>query len=206
LLSDAVRATGKADAVFPHFIVTQLPVGVTGLVLAAIFAAAQSTLASSINCSATLILRDGYQRYFRPNANERECLRALKIASFAVGTLGTLAALAMLQVQSALDAWWQLASIFSGGMLGLFLLGLISRRARNPEAITGVILGLMVILYMTFSPALTGSMAKYRSPFHSFLIVVMGTLVILLVGLILSRFRGRELASTTSSSAAPPRT
>jgi solute:Na+ symporter, SSS family len=189
LLPMAVRDSGKADAVFPHFIVTQLPVGVTGLVLAAIFAAAQSTLASSINCSATLILRDGYQRYFRPGAGERECLRTLKAASFGVGLLGTLAALAMIRVQSALDAWWQLAGIFSGGMLGLFLLGLISHRARNPEAVTGVLIGLLVILYMTFSPALTGSLARFRSPFHSFLIVVMGTLAILLVGLILSRLR-----------------
>ncbi len=191
LLPDAVGAAGKPDAVFPHFIVTQLPVGVTGLVLAAIFAAAQSTLASSINCSATLILRDGYQRYFRPGADEGECLRVLKIASLGIGILGTLAALAMIRVRSALDAWWQLAGIFSGGMLGLFLLGLISRRARNPEAVTGVVLGLMVILYMTFSAGWTGTWARFRSPFHSFLIVVMGTLAILLTGLILSRLRGR---------------
>jgi SSS family solute:Na+ symporter len=191
LLPEAVRATGKADAVFPHFIVTQLPVGVTGLVLAAVFAAAQSTLASSINCSATLLLRDGYQRYLRPAASERECLLVLKAASFGVGLLGTVAALAMLRVRSALDAWWQLAGIFSGGMLGLFLLGLISRRARNPEAVAGVILGLLIIVYMTFSPQLTGDWARFRSPFHSFLIVVMGTLAILVIGLLLSRFRAR---------------
>jgi SSS family solute:Na+ symporter len=51
----------------------------------------------------------------------------------------------MIHVKSALDAWWGLASIFSGGMLGLFLLGLISRRARNPAAVTGVLMGIMVI-------------------------------------------------------------
>ena len=77
-------------------------------------------------------------------------------------------------------------------MLGLFLLGIISRRARNPEAATGVILGLTVIVYMTFSPSWTGSLERLRSPFHTFLVVVMGTLTILLVGLILSRFRGRS--------------
>ncbi len=197
LLPEAVRATGKADAVFPHFIVTQLPVGVTGLVLAAVFAAAQSTLASSINCSATLLLRDGYQRYLRPAADERECLLVLKAASFGVGLLGTVAALAMMKVRSALDAWWQLAGIFSGGMLGLFLLGLISRRARNPEAVAGVGLGLLVIVYMTFSPKLTGDLERFRSPFHSFLIVVMGTLAILLVGLFLSRFRARATPHPT---------
>ncbi len=198
LLPESVRATGKADAVFPHFIVSQLPVGLTGLVLAAIFAAAQSTLASSINCSATLILRDGYQRYVRPAASERECLRILKIASFGIGLMGTLAALAMMRVRSALDAWWQLAGIFSGGMLGLFLLGIISRRARNPEAVTGVILGLLIIVYMTFSPGWTGALERYRSPFHTFLVVVMGTLAILLTGLVLSRFRGRPQSPPAS--------
>jgi solute:Na+ symporter, SSS family len=179
----------KPDAVFPHFIVTQLPVGLTGLVLAAIFAAAQSTLSSSVNCSATLILRDGYQRYFRPQAGERECMRALRVASLVIGTFGTIAALAMLQVRTALDAWWQLASIFSGGMLGLFLLGLIARHARNAEAVTGVILGVLVIVWMTFSPAWSGSLERFRSPFHSFLVVVGGTLTILLVGLVCSRIR-----------------
>jgi solute:Na+ symporter, SSS family len=189
LLPPGLDPMEKPDAVFPHFIVTQLPVGLTGLVVAAIFAAAQSTLSSSVNCSATLILRDGYQRYLRPRADERECMRALRLASLVVGMSGTFAALAMLQVRTALDAWWQLASIFSGGMLGLFLLGLIGRHARNPEAVIGVILGVLVIVWMTFSPAWTGPLARYRSPFHSFLVVVGGTLTILLVGLLLSRIR-----------------
>lgn len=189
LLPDGLDPIEKPDAVFPHFIVTQLPAGLTGLVLAAIFAAAQSTLSSSVNCSATLILRDGYQRYFRPHADEQECMRVLRIASLGVCMLGTIAALAMLQVRTALDAWWQLASIFSGGMLGLFLLGLIGRRAGNPEAVTGVILGVLVIVWMTFSPAWSGPLERVRSPFHSFLVVVGGTLTILLAGLILTRIR-----------------
>jgi solute:Na+ symporter, SSS family len=189
MLPAGLDPTERPDAIFPHFIVTQLPAGLTGLVLAAIFAAAQSTLSSSVNCSATLLLRDGYQRYLRPKAGERECMRFLRLASFGIGLLGTVAALAMLQVRTALDAWWQLASIFSGGMLGLFLLGLIARHARNAEAITGVILGVLVILWMTFSPAWTGPLEKFRSPFHSFLVVVGGTLTILLVGLMLARLR-----------------
>jgi SSS family solute:Na+ symporter len=192
LLPAGLDPLAKPDAVFPHFIVTQLPPGVTGLLLAAVFAAAQSSLSSSINCSATLILRDGYQRFLRPQASEPECMRVLKFASLGIGALGTMAALAMMQVRTALDAWWQLAGIFSGGMLGLFLLGLISRRARNVEAVIGVILGVIVIVWMTFSPAWTGPLERFRSPFHSFLIVVGGTLTILLTGLIISRLRSKR--------------
>jgi SSS family solute:Na+ symporter len=179
----------KPDAVFPWFISAGLPVGVSGLVIAAVFAAAQSTLASSINCSATLTLCDIYTRYFRPGAGERESMRVLRWSTLAYGTAGTGAALAMIRIRSALDAWWELASILSGGMLGLFLLGFLSRRAKNAEAAAGVLLGIVVIVWMTFSPRLAGWPAELRSPFHTFLTIVGGTLAILLTGLLLVRFR-----------------
>ncbi|MBM3883125.1 MAG: sodium/solute symporter [Verrucomicrobia bacterium] len=187
----------KADQVFPHFIAQGLPVGVSGLVIAAVFAAAQSTLASSVNCSATLILRDLYQRYFRPQATERESLRVLRWATLGAGLAGTLVALAMIQVKSALDAWWELASLFSGGMLGLFLLGLLSRRAGNAAAGAGVIAGVLVIFWMSLSPRLTGDWAWLRSPFHNFMIIVVGTLTILLVGLAWTRLVGRARAGAS---------
>ncbi|HKJ66463.1 MAG TPA: sodium:solute symporter, partial [bacterium] len=189
LLDASVNAAQKPDAVFPYFIVTQLPPGVTGLLLAAIAAAAMSTVDSSLNSSATLILRDIYKRYFRPHAGEKESMRVLYGATLVWGMLGTGIALAMINVRSALDAWWQLAGIFSGGMLGLFLLGLISRKAKNPAAVTGVIIGILVILWMTLSPTWTGTLRAFRSPFHSFMIIVIGTLTILLVGMAVSRLK-----------------
>ena len=94
----------------------------------------------------------------------------------------------MLRVRSALDAWWNLQGIFTGGMLGLFLLGMISRRANSPTAATAVVLGVLVILWMSLSPKLDEQWAQFRSPFHSFMVIVIGTLTILLVGLVLSRF------------------
>jgi SSS family solute:Na+ symporter len=85
-----------------------------------------------------------------------------------------------------LDTWWKLSGIFAGGMLGLFLLGLISRRAGSPAAATGVALGLLAIFWMTFSPA--SRLPEFlRSPFHSNMIIVVGTLTIFFVGLMASR-------------------
>jgi SSS family solute:Na+ symporter len=191
LLPPSVNALGKPDSVFPHFIVAQLPVGLTGLVIAAIFAAAQSTVSSSINCSATLILCDLYKRYFRPAATERQSMRVLHAATLCVGLAGTGMALAMMQIRNALDAWWGLASIFSGGMLGLFLLGLMARRAGNRAAAIGVGVGVAMVGWMTFSPKWTGMAAPFRSPFHTLLIVVVSTLTILLIGLLISRFSKR---------------
>lgn len=189
LLPPDLDAVAKPDAVFPHFIATGLPIGISGLVVAAIFAAAQSTLASSINCCATLTMCDLYKRYFRPGADTRESMTVLRVATLVFGGAGTGVALAMMTVlKEALDIWWSLASIFSGGMLGLFLLGLVSRRANNPAAATGVIIGVLVIFWMSLSPRLSEEWAQFRSPFHSFMVIVIGTMTILFVGLLISRF------------------
>ena len=99
--------------------------------------------------------------------------------------------MALIDEDSVLDAWWRLQGIFAGGMLGLFLLGLISRRAGNAAAATGVVVGVLVIVWMAFSPqsALPESL---QSPFHSHMIIVVGSLTIFLVGLAISRVRGRR--------------
>jgi SSS family solute:Na+ symporter len=166
-------AAARPDTVFPHFIATALPAGMGGLVIAAIFAAAQSTISSSINSSATLVLCDLYQRWVRPDAGEALRLRVLRLATLGMGLLGTGMALAMMRIKSALDAWWQLAGLFGGAMLGLFLLGFLSRRATSRSAAFGVAAGILVVLAITFSP-------KY---FHNYLAIVMGTLTVLAVGL-----------------------
>ena len=159
-----------ADYVFPFFIVNELPVGLTGLLIASIFAAGMSTIATSVTSSSTIILTDYYQR-FRKHAGNRERMLVLKLSSVGVGVAGILVAFAFMSVQSALDAWWALASIFSGGMLGLFLLGYISRKARNFDAVLGVVCGVIVVCWIVISPFV-----------HANLAIVFGTLLIFLVG------------------------
>jgi SSS family solute:Na+ symporter len=173
------------DGVFPHFITTSLPVGLGGLVIAAIFAAAQSTLASSINCSATLTLCDIYRRYLRPCASESESMTVLRVATIAFGLAGTAAALAMIGVGSALDVWWAVASICSGGMLGLFLLGILTHTS-NAAAMIGTVVGFLVICWMTISVQWPLALGDWTSPFHSFAIIVIGTLAIFFIGLLFS--------------------
>jgi solute:Na+ symporter, SSS family len=177
------------DKVLPHFIVRKLPPGMAGLLIAAIFAAAMSSIDTSLNSSATIILSDIYKRYIRPQAGEKESMRVLYGATLLWGTLGTSVAVAMIGVKSVLDTWWKLSGIFAGGMLGLFLLGLIGRRTRNHEAITAVIIGILVILWMTFSSSWMALPEYLRSPFHDFMITAIGTLTILFVGMLISRIR-----------------
>jgi SSS family solute:Na+ symporter len=185
----AVTAAGLApadigDKALPHFIATRMPAGLAGLLIAAIFAAAMSSMDTSLNSSATVFYCDIYKRSIRPDADERESMRVLYIATLICGVAGTLTALAMLRVKSALDAWWTLQGVFTGGMLGLFLLGFLSRRARNSHAILAVLIGMLAIVWLSIShtnlwPA---AWAGWASPLHPFLTMVLGTTLIVLTG------------------------
>ncbi len=173
----------KADAVFPHFISTQLPAGVAGLVVAGLCAAAMD---SNLNCMATLFLNDVYRRHLRPQAGEREAMRVLHGSTLVFGAICVAAALAMISIKSALDVWWELAGVFGGGMLGLFLLGRMAPRADGRAGLTGVAAGIAVILWMTISPKLDAWPEALRSPFHGLLVIVFGTVTILTVGTVAS--------------------
>ncbi|HKJ90543.1 MAG TPA: sodium/solute symporter, partial [Oceanipulchritudo sp.] len=190
----------QPDRVFPWFIVSKLPAGVTGLLIAAVFAAAMSTVSTSLNSSATILLNDFYQRYVRRDAEEAASMRFLLRTTVVWGVLGTGVALAMTQVRSALDAWWALAGILSGGMLGLFLLGIMVPKAGGKAALPATLIGVTIILWMTVSPALAWWPASLRSPFHNFLIIVFGTTAILLSGFIftvlLTRSHGKSKGDT----------
>jgi SSS family solute:Na+ symporter len=188
LLPPELAGSGAGDKVFPHFIVTGLPAGITGLLIAAIFAAGMSTVSTSLNSTATIILTDYYKRFFNAGADEKASMKVLYISSLIMGVAGIAIAMALIGVESVLDAWWSLASIFSGGMLGLFLLGFISKRTRNPEAIAGVICGVLLIVWMSLSPLFfrEGNLAGLSNPLHTNLTIVFGTTTIFLAGFLLT--------------------
>lgn len=191
---DLLPAGIEGDKVFPHFIVNGLPKGITGLLIASIFAAGMSTVSTSINSTATIVLSDYYQKYFNKNADDKSSMRILYSASVIFGFLGILISLTLVGVESVLDAWWSLASIFSGGMLGLFLLAFLSKKVRNVDAAIGVIIGVLVIVWMSLSPLYftEGNLLAFRSPLHSNLTIVIGTLVIFLVGFITMKLYRKE--------------
>ena len=211
LLADTAASLKPADIgdkVLPHFIVNNLPVkGMAGLLIAAIFAAAMSSIDTSLNSSATIVLSDFYRRFFRPAAGERESMIVLYTTTLTIGAAGTAAAVAMIGVKSILDVWWLLSGILAGGMLGLFLLGMISRRAKSPAAVVAVLIGVLTIIWMTLPSALperwsgplheflipvigTPAIVFASSPFHQFLIPVIGTTIIVLVGMLVGMLGG----------------
>jgi SSS family solute:Na+ symporter len=183
----------KPDDVFPHFIATGLPTGMAGLVVAAIFAASMD---SNLNSMATLTLIDFYKRYLRPNAGERESMRVLHISTAVWGALCIAMGLALIQVPMALKAWWKMAGLLSGGVLGLFLIGLVSRRVDRLAAVIAVVLGELVMLWMFFS-GLFGWEPPLGSPLQANLTLVVGTALIFVVGLGLAMLRSAFASRTT---------
>ncbi|WPP51888.1 sodium:solute symporter [Catalinimonas niigatensis] len=204
LLPAELSSIDMADRVFPYFIVNGLPVGVTGLLIAAIFAAGMSTISTSLNSTATIILTDYYQKY-ADNISEKSSMMVLYVSSLVIGALGIMAALAMTQVKSALDAWWALSSIFSGGMLGLFLLGVISRKTRSVDAAIGAVVGVLLICWVSLSPTYftDGVWVQFRSPLHTNLAIVVGTIGIFVVGFCLGRFIHRQKESPKKKMSKP---
>jgi len=196
-LPEAYQDASRSDSVFPWFIISVLPSGLTGLLVASIFAAAMSTISSSLNSTATIVLNDYYLRFRRPNAAESSKMRVLQVATLAAGVLGTTIAIAMINVRSALDTWWTLAGIFGGGMLGLFLLGFLSRTAGKASALIAVAVGVLLIMWLSLSPGWEGALAPYASPFHGFLTNVFGTAALLLTGLLVTNFLSRRSAGVS---------
>lgn len=188
-LANTLQPNEYGDKIMPHFMATMLPTGLAGLVISAILAAAMSTISSGMNASATVFTEDIYKRYIRPESTNKQTLRILFISTAFFGLLGIITGISMIGVQSILDLWWELSGIFAGGMLGLFLLGLISRKAGNPEAIAATVIGVMVIIWMTFSSLIPHHYSFLKYPLHANMIIVVGTLVIFLSGSLITRLK-----------------
>ena len=127
-----------ADAIFPFFIAHELPAGVSGLVIAGLFAAAMSSLDSSMNSMAASIVTDGYRRFGR-DVTEARAVRLAKLITLALGVVGTATALAIAAfgVASLWDLYLTFVGLFSGALAGLFALGIFTTRANGPGALVG---------------------------------------------------------------------
>jgi SSS family transporter len=139
---DRLDPTFKTDAIFPLFIARELPTGISGLVVAGIFAAAQSTISTSLNSTSTALVTD-FVRPFRRTHSERTYLRLGRILTAAMGILGLLLALlfAASDIYSLWDQFMRILGLFGGPMCGLFCLGIFTTRTTGPGAIIGALCG-----------------------------------------------------------------
>jgi solute:Na+ symporter, SSS family len=173
---------GRADKIFPTFIVTRMPHGISGLLIAAILAAAMSNLSAALNSLASTSMIDFYLRR-KPQIDERRQLQFSRLATLAWAlVLFGLALLSLHKVGRVVEVGLQIASVAYGALLGVFLLGVLTRRASQSGAIFGMLCGFGVELYLWLGT---------RVPWTWY--VLIGTVVTFAVGYGASLVAGKKL-------------
>ena len=141
-------AFGRADRIYPTFIVSRMPHGISGLLIAAILAAAMSNLSAALNSLSSSSMMDFYFR-FRPETSESRRMRLARVATVVWAlVLFVLAVLALHRVGRVIEVGLQIASIAYGALLGVFLLGVLTKRANQTGAILGMVCGFGTELYI----------------------------------------------------------
>lgn len=179
------RVSGlNPDEVFPHFILTRVPAGFTGIIIAALIAAATSALTSSLSAVSMVFQIDIYRRLLVKQQTEAHYLRVAKLTTLAGGGVVTLGALALASVptRTLLDLVFLVYAIFAGGLGGLFLLGMLSRRANAVGANLGIGVSLAVSLYLVGSHFHWLVPPGLRWPTHPFLIGTLTNAALVTVG------------------------
>ncbi|MBU5468318.1 sodium:solute symporter [Virgibacillus sp. MSJ-26] len=159
----------NTSAVVPYFIVTSLPVGVAGLLIAAIFAACQSTISSSLNSISACIVVDFKQRFFGKNHGKGDVLLA-RITIIIAGLLGVAAALYLVATNRA-ETWnlfLDITGLFGVPIAGIFALGIFTKRANTPGVLTGLVLA-AITAYFVQTTDLTPFAVSTVSFFSSFI-------------------------------------
>lgn len=189
----AVPEGMKAAEVFPWFIMHRLPIGVKGLLVAAIIAAAMSTVAATLNSGSTVLLEDYWKRFCPARAGERANLVFLRTMTVLLALVSVGIALAVVWIwgqenKTVLGMWYTLQGVLSGGMLGLFLIGAFSRRTRAAHALVATACGFVALLWVTFGQEIL----PLPQTLATNLSIVFATLAIVVVGFALGTCLGES--------------
>jgi len=136
------------DSIFPYYIINELPEGFSGLLIAGIFAAAMSSVSSSLNSISTAFCNDFYLAY-NLKSSDKQLLKVAKGSTVLAGVLGLLLALWMSEsnIKSLWDQFYRFLGFFTGGLGGVFLLGIFIKRANNLGAVSGLLFSSFVVWY-----------------------------------------------------------
>jgi SSS family transporter len=170
--------TAQNDQIVPLFVTQAMPPGFAGMVIAAIFASAMATVASAMNSVATIYTEDFYPR-IRPKATDKQRLRTLKITSYVVGIVGTSMALLLAGTnpKSLMVVWSQIVSLMGGGVVGVYSLGMFTKRVNGFGAVCGAIASIVITL-----------LVKLYTPLHWSTYMPIAILSCMVVGYLCSLF------------------
>jgi len=143
-------AISNNDSIFPWYIVRELPIGVSGLLVAGIFSAAMSSISSSLNSVSTAYCND-FHSHFKPNVSDAKLLQIARIATIITGVLGVLLALWMASsnIKSLWDQFYRYLGLFTGGLGGMFLLGMLTKKANATGTLLGLVVSALLIWYIS---------------------------------------------------------
>ncbi|MCK0123787.1 sodium/solute symporter [Gelidibacter sp. F2691] len=143
-------AISNNDSIFPWYIVRELPMGVSGLLVAGIFSAAMSSISSSLNSVSTAYCND-FHMHFKPQVNDVKLLKIARIVTVITGILGVLLALWMASsnIKSLWDQFYRFLGLFTGGLGGMFLLGMLTKRANATGTLMGLVVSALLIWYIS---------------------------------------------------------
>ncbi len=177
------------DQVFPYFILTELPIGVSGFVMAAVMAAAMSSIDSSLNGTAAVITSDLYKRFFVSGKDDAHYLTVGRKITIVCGVVMIISSWGLYNIITAgfieqktfLDSIFFFYALLAGGVGGLFMLGFFTTRANSQGVLIGVIFAVIVTLWMSASSLglMTGESA---STFHKLMIGVVSNVVAFALG------------------------
>jgi len=173
----------KPDEIFPLFIIQHLPVGVKGIIIAGLFAAAMSTLAGSMSSLSSSVILDLYKPLSKKTLTDKQELKVSRTVTIIAALVLIIVAFAFIALnQSVVEVALGIASITYGGLLGTFLLGLISKKATEKGAIAGFTSGIIVMVLVSLFPLYTG----LKPLMHWTWFVLLGQVVTIIVGKIVS--------------------
>jgi solute:Na+ symporter, SSS family len=165
----------RCDEIFPRFIVGQLPHGISGLVIAAIFAAAMSNLSGSLNSLASTTVLDFYKPLVKPHATDESLLKLSRWLTATWGIILIVIAIFARHIDSVFTVGLTIASLVYGTMLGAFLLGVLTRRANSVGVVAGMLASMACMLTIKIYTTLAWTWY-----------VITGTVVCLVVGYVVS--------------------
>ena len=165
--------------VFPTFVVTHLPIGLIGLLMAAIFAAAMSTVAGELSALSTSTVIDFYRRWVRDDGDQAHLLWVSKLATLFWAVFASIVAIWASELGSLIEVVNRFGSFFYGSILGVFLLAVGWQRANSTGAFSGLIAGMAVVGYVTASTTIAFL-------WHN----LIGAVVVFVVGMIVSELTG----------------
>jgi SSS family transporter len=163
-------ASSKPDQLFPYFMAWVFPPGLTGLVIAAILAASISSIDSALNSITSVAMVDFIERFYwkRPNPEaplrpdeERKRVRVSRLLTLVIAIIGISLSLNVGELGSLLEINNKLIGSFTGPMLGIYLLGMFSRRATAPGVLVGGVIGALVTMFVAFQPQIYQLLNKW---------------------------------------------